>query len=204
MPASEDPNREIRTMILVMLPYPPLPVMAARVEADSGVLQDDAVTTSHTFIARILDEALARNDFVTNSERKGRQTRVFQEFLHVMAVEGFACDMERLYLILCRFSLEHIGTFFPPGHPLDIRFQPFAYTTKGDKTHAKVAEYLAAQSIFYEDQPPVTREQYLCYDFPEMLKAARDRLGHVMTDDERGRLDAAQEGQTDSDDDPSP
>ena len=200
MPPSEDPNREIRTMILVMLPYPPLPVMAARVEADSGVLQEDAVTTSHTFVAKILDEALARNDFEMNRERKGRQTRVFQEFLHVMATEGFSCDMERLYLIFCRFTLQHIGTFFPPNHTLDIRFQPFSYTTKGDKTHAKVAEYLAAQSIFYEDKPPITREQYLCYEFPEMLKVVRDRLGHVMTDDERARLDTLV-AQADSDDD---
>jgi hypothetical protein len=200
MPASEDPNREIRTMILAILPYPPLPVMVTRVDADSGVLADDAVTTSHTFVAKILDEALARNDFAINSARKGRQMRVFQEFLHVMASEGFACDMERLYIIFCRFTLEHIGTFFPPGHPLDMRFQPFSYTTKGDRVHAKVAEYLAAQSIFYEDNPPITREQYLCYEYPEMLKVVRDRLGHVMTTDERARLDA-QAARDDSDDD---
>jgi hypothetical protein len=184
---------EIRTMILATLPYPPLPVMATRVESDSCVLMDEGVTTSHTFVAKVLDEALARRDLKTNLERRARQTRVFQEFLHVMATEGFACDMERLYIIFCRFSLEHIGTFFPPGHPLDIRFQPLAYTTKGDKVHAKVAEFLAAQSIFYEDKPPVSRQHYLGFDFPEMLRVMRDRLGHVMTNDERGRLEAQEE-----------
>lgn len=188
--SSDDPNREIRTMILLSLPYPPMPVMATRVEQDDGRLQDDEVTTSHTLIAQGLHEATARNDRAYNKERKKRQQQVFQDFLHCMATEGFACNVEQLYAIYCRFSLDHIATYFPPGHPIDIRFQPLSYVAMRDKCHTKMAEYMAAQSLFYEDSPPTTREQYLRQDFATMLLACRDRLGHVMTDEERARLDS--------------
>lgn len=188
-----DSNREIRTMILLTLPYPPLPVLATRVELDDGRLHGDEVTTSHSFVAKGLDEALARKDKAYNRERKKRQQKVFQEFLHVMAGEGFACDVERLYLIYCRFTLGHIATYFPVGHPLDIRFQPLSYVVRNDRSHAKMAEYMAGQSLFYEDSPPVPREAYLQLSFPDMLRACRDRLGHTMTAEERARLDAEQE-----------
>lgn len=183
----EDPNREMRTMILLALPYPPLPVLATRFEVDDGRLLDDAVTTtSHTFIARALDEAMARNDQAENSARKLRQQACFRSLLRTMAAEGFACSSERLYLIYCSHTIDHIATYFPVGYPLDIRFQPFGYTVKGDATHAKLAEYMAGQSIFFEDPSPISREQYLHYEPHEMLLALRDRLGRVMTEEEAG------------------
>jgi hypothetical protein len=187
----QDPNREMRTMVLLALPYPPLPVLATRFESDDGRLLEDAVTTSHTFIARGLDEAMARNDQGENCARKIRQQECFREMLHTMATDGFTCPPERLYLIYCRHTLQHIATYFPVGYPLDVRFQPFGYSTRGDASHAKLAEYMAGQSIFFEDAPPVTREQYLRLEPHELLAALRDRLGHAMTDEERERAGCA-------------
>lgn len=73
------------------------------------------------------------------------------------------------------------------------RFHPLYYAVKGDSAHAKMAEYMAGQSLFFEDPSPITREQYLHYEFSEMLLAARDRIGHVMTDEERARLKSLEE-----------
>jgi hypothetical protein len=56
-----------------------------------------------------------------------------------------------------------------------------------------MAEYMAGQSVFFEDPFPITREQYLHFEFSEMLLAARDRIGHVMTDEERDRLKSLEE-----------
>lgn len=171
-------------MVLLALPYPPMPVLATRFELDDGRLLDDAVTTSHTLIARALDEAMARNNPAENSSRMLRQQACFRSLLHTMAGGGFACPPDQLYLIYCRYTLEHISTYFPVGYPLDIRFQPFGYTVKGDATHAKLAEYMAGQSIFFEDPHPISREQYLHYEPHQMLSALRDRLGRVMTEEE--------------------
>ena len=192
MMGEEDSDREIRAMILLTLPYPPLPILATRIELDDGRLHDDCVTTtSHTLIATALSQSAWRNDSDANAERMVRQKRVFQEFLHAMAAEGFATsDPERLYLIYCRFTLDHIATYLPQGHPVDIRFQPYSYITRGDASHRKLAEYMAAQSLFFEDPVPVSREQYaLSYDLPDMLFALRARLGHVMSEEERARLE---------------
>lgn len=187
----EDPNREIRTMVLLSLPYPPLPVSAARVDADDARLQDDASTslTSHTLLAKALDEAMLRDRPAENDERKLRQLEVFRRFLHVMGSEGFfLTDPEPLYRIYCQFTLEHIATYFPPGHPVDIRFQPLASITRGDPFHSKMAEFMASQSVLYEDPIQIRRYQYIQQDFAQMLFALRDRLGHVLTEEERAQL----------------
>jgi hypothetical protein len=184
---SDDPNREMRTMVLLSQAYPPLPLMVTRTE--DGRLLDEEVTTTHSLIAQGLDDCMARNDPVFNEQRRKRQKAIFQEFLRVMAADGFTGTDEVLYRIYCKFSLDQIATYFPPGHPVDARFQPLSYVVRHDKCHTKLAEYMAAQSILFEDKPPVPREIYLGMEFPAMLRACRDRLGHLMTPEERARLD---------------
>lgn len=185
---------EIRSMILLSLPYPPLPVMAARIEADDGRILNtgpDAVTTTHTLIAKGMTECLSRDDPAANAERRQRQTRVLQTFLYAMATEGFfTTDPDRLYAIYCRFSMDHIATYLPPGHPVDFRIPPLSYLTRGDRLHTRLADYMAAQSILFEDQPPISRAQYLLREPRDLLFDLRARLGHVMTLEERARAEA--------------
>lgn len=194
MTGEEDSDREIRTMILLTLPYPPLPLLAARIEPDDGRLHDDGVTTSHTLLAKALYDCTWRNDPAANAERRGSQQRVLHEFLRVMAEEGFATtDPDRLYRIYCAFTIKHLSTYLPPGHAMEVRFQPLSYIVRGDATHRKLAEYMAAQSIFYEDAVPITREQYLRRKPSELLFELRARLGHVMTPEERERAARVEE-----------
>jgi hypothetical protein len=49
---------------------------------------------------------------------------------------------------------------------------------------------MASQSVYCEDDPPVSRQQYAERDYHDLLAVARDRLGHVMTEEERARLEA--------------
>lgn len=179
-------------MVLLTLPYPPLPVLVTRIEDDDGrLISDDGVITTHTLLAKALTESMVRDDPSLNEERRERQKHVFQCFLHAMAVEGFATtDPERLYTLYCRFSIEHISTYLPPGHPVDFRIPPLSYITSRDKVHTKLAEYMAAQSLFFEDQPPIPREQFLQREPAQLLFDLRERLGHVMTQEERGRAEA--------------
>jgi hypothetical protein len=188
----DEPTRaEIRAMVLLTLPFPPLPVSVTRVELDDERLHDDGETTSHTIIARGLDEAMARNRPEENKARRARQIDVFRRFLHAMAADGFSCTDGRLHEIYCMASLNHISTYFPPGHPIDIRFVPLPSICKGDKAHSKMAEYMASQSVYYEDAARIRRDQYVQQDFATMLRACRDRLGHIMTEDERTNVDRA-------------
>ena len=184
-------SSEIRAMVLLTLPYPPLPILVTSIEDDDGRLGcDDTVTSTHTLIAKGLTESMARDDPSFNEERLQRQKRVFQEFLHAMAVEGFSTtDPDVLYGIYCRASMAHVCTYLPPNHPADFRIPPLSYITKGDRTHSRLAEYLASQSIFFEDQPPIPRKQYLEREPRDLFFDLRARLGHVMTEEERTRAD---------------
>ena len=72
-----DSLREMRTMILISLPYPPLPMVVGKVEGDTKILTgEDATTTSHTLIARCLDAAVERSDAADNARRKKAQQEV--------------------------------------------------------------------------------------------------------------------------------
>jgi hypothetical protein len=191
----EDPFREMRTMILLSLPYPPLPVVASRVEPDECKTDQNIVTTTHTFIARCLDAAAARNDKEANTARRKRQTEVFQRYLHALASRGFFEQPQGLYELYCEFSRQQIQTYFPEGHPLDLSFMPLSSICRGDPAHVKMAEYMAGQSILFNDEPLVTREDYLQREFSELILMHRHRMGHAMTPEERARLDK-QEGKS--------
>jgi len=184
-----DSLREIRTMILLALPYPPLPVSVAHVEADEcRVDGEESVTTSHTLIGQCLNGAVARADERGNRGRQARQRAALQRFLHSMATAGFFGTAQDVFGIYCGATLEHVASFFPEGHPLDLRFRPMDSVCRGDATHRKMAEYLAGQSVLFQDQPPVGRDQYLLLSYPEQLLLARSRLGHAMTPEEQAAL----------------
>lgn len=185
---AEDPNRELRAMILVSTPYPPLPVLVARFEIDDHRLLDNQMVTSHCLLGKAFDEAILRNRHEENANRRMRQIDVLQRFLHAMGTDGFFGGPERVYHIYCQFTLEHLATYFPPGHPLDLRFQPLSTITKGDSCHSKMAEYMASQTVFHEDPEPKYRHHFINQDYSEMLLACRDRLGRALTEEEKALL----------------
>ena len=186
----DDPLRETRCMVLLTLPFPPLPVSVARLEhEDSTVVNDaEALATTHTLLALCLNQAVAQNDPRRNEERRGRQIKVLQAFLHDMAETGFDLDEEALYQFYCKHSLLHMATYFPEGAPPEVRFKPYHLISTGDPAYSKMVEYMAAQAIIFQDAQPKTREHYEGQSFVELLRQARERLGHVMTDEERERV----------------
>ena len=127
-------------MVLLALPFPPLPCVVGRVEGMEltgeeqvknhwvvlvaqcglGVLSHDnlckQVVTTHTLYAKCLEEARLRGDTESHARRRGRQVDVFQRFLHAMATRGFEAEGEALYAVYCEFSRAHLGTYFdnPP------------------------------------------------------------------------------------------
>ena len=194
--AQQDPLREMRTMILASLPYPPLPVTAQRLDED-GRVGDEAVITTHDVVARWLNECAVLDDQAENQRRKERQVELFRRFLHGMAVTGFDMPPRNLYLLYTSFCREHIATYDPAGNVPDLRFKPYDYVCRGDKVHAKLCEYMAAQAILFNDpEPRKTAEDYARLDLGQILLACRDRIGHIMTDEEKVLADRveAEEG----------
>ena len=101
-----------------------------------------------------------------------------------MGTTGFDMDPPELYTLYCDYTRLHILTFFP-GTPPPISFYPYNHVSKGDATHNKACKFMAAQSVLFEDKPPKNKAYYARRSFGTLLAIARDRLGHVMTDEER-------------------
>jgi hypothetical protein len=199
--ASVDSVRELRTMILVSLPYPPLPVMVERVEEGERVVSGTTMATSHDIIAMCLDRALnqivsrhvqddelKRRRLVclcvfglgalipaTRTLHRERERDALQRFLHALATRGFhETDPEKLYDIYCEFTRAHIFAYFEPGQPLPpVCFMPYSHVANGDSVHAKMCEYLAGQSELFRENPIVKREDLAQFDFGQLLFKCR-------------------------------
>lgn len=166
--------REMRAMMLGALPYPPLPVEVGKVE--DMQITGSTVTTTHTLIAQCVQVSMQKNDQAENERRQKRQKLVLQEFLRRLAEIGFLQDGHDLYRLYCEFSYKHIGTYFPEGFPLDLRFLPLEYIAVGDATHQKMVEHFNAQSVLFKEE---TIEDVQNLPAILILRKLRDKLGHA-------------------------
>ena len=176
-------------MVLLSLPYPPLPVYVRSADPLELSAQGElAETTTHTLMARCLNAEAERNDPERNARRKRRQTEVFQKFIQDMGVRGFDLEAPELFELYCEHSKNHLHTYFEDGElRMDVSFARLEDAPKGSKTHAKMCEYMAAQSILFQDTPPKARAFYERKGYASLLLMARDRIGHKMTEEEHAR-----------------
>lgn len=184
-----DSLREIRTMVLLSLPYPPLPVYVRSADPLELSAQGELTeTTTHTLLARCLNAEAERNDPERNARRKKRQTEVFQAFIQDMALRGFYMEAPELFELYCEHSKHYLHTYFEDGElRMDVSFARLEDAPKGSKTHAKMCEYMAAQSVLFQDTPPKTRAFYERKGYGSLLLMVRDRIGHKMTEEEHAR-----------------
>ena len=171
-PREYDSTQEIRAMILAALPYPPLPVLLPRLDG-SG---EEALQTSHDLISMLLRHSCARRSESENKERQRRQQAILVGFMRDLGSE--ACDAPPgLYRTYCEYTLRHIATYLPPGAPPPaLRFLPLDHPCKGDATHKAMCGYMAAQARLLELPDGECAENWLRYEYFDMLLFARSRL----------------------------
>ena len=184
-----DSLREIRTMVVLSLPYPPLPVhVESRDPLEISASGEARMTTSHTLIARCLNEAAERNDKAANGRRERAQMFAFQKFMHALGAGGFDMDAPALFGLYRQYTREHIETYFEGPKP-EIVFGEFDSVKIGNGVHAKMCEWMAAQSILLRENPVRDRKHYERKSYGSLLLMARDRLGH-MEDSPQAEADA--------------
>lgn len=184
-----DSLRETRTMVLLSLPFPPLPVYVRAVDPLELSAQGEMTeTTTHTLLARCMDAEAERGDQERNARRRQRQTKAFQQFVQDLALRGFDMEAPELFEFYCEHSKNYLHTYFEEGElRMDVMFARLEDVTKGSKPHTKMCEYCAAQSILFKDEPPKTRAHYERKGYGSLLLMTRDRLGHKMTEEEHAR-----------------
>ena len=174
-----DDLREMRTMVVMSLPYPPLPVrVESRDPLELSAPGEDRTTTTHTLISRCLNEAVERNDAAANGRREKAQMFVFQKFMHALGCGGFDMKARALFELYCRSAREHIETYFEGPKP-PIEFAELDSIKIGDGVHRKMCEWMAAQSILFQEKPARDRKYYEKKSYGSLLLMARARLGHM-------------------------
>ena len=167
-------------MILLSLPFPPLPIRVEKTDSlELSARGEDRDTTSHTLIAKVLNDAAERNDQGANARRNKRQMEVFQRFLHALGGGGFDADAKGLFTLYCDYTRLHIHTYFENAPPPPIFFGRCEDVARGSPVHLKMCEYMAGQSILFGDKPPVARREYERKGYGSLLLMARARLGRM-------------------------
>ena len=175
-----DSVAEMRTMILLSLPFPPLPIRVEKTDSlEISARGEDRDTTSHTLIAKVLNDAAERNDQGANARRNKRQMEVFQRFLHALGGGGFDADAKGLFTLYCDYTRLHIHTYFENAPPPPVFFGRCEDVARGSPVHLKMCEYMAGQSILFGDKPPVARREYERKSYGSLLLMARARLGRM-------------------------
>lgn len=121
-----DSSREIRSMIMVAFPCPPI-------EMSDG-------QNSHDLISFLIDAVSRRNDNRQNANRKLEQERLTLDFL-----DDFpnCSTIEEIENCMSRFTRDYMLTYFPIMH--EIRFNSIIYTNNAVKQ--QLCSWIAAQYI---------------------------------------------------------
>lgn len=147
-----DSIREMRAMVLVALPFPPLPVEVGKVAGDGLVVEGVTVTTTHDLLAQCMNACALRDDVKVNKERRERQVGVLRGFLADLCERGVGLDGSDLYDLYCQHSYRHLCTYFKEDDRPEVRFLPYSYIAKGDKCHKKLLEHFVAQGVLFQEK----------------------------------------------------
>lgn len=161
-------------MILAALPYPPLPILLSRLEES----HEDVLQTSHDLLSMLLRESCAKRTASENQARQRQQQVVLAHFMRELCTEA-AASPQALYDLYCKYTMRHIAAYLPPGAPQpSIRFLPLGHPCKGDRTHKAMCDYMAAQARILQLPDGTCAENWLRYEYFDMLQFARNRLVH--------------------------
>ena len=143
---ASDRFRELRSMILLELCCPPLPMLAIRQETGSQTL-----TNTHDLMSVLMIAAFRRQDGIENSRRKAMQhaiNRVYRDGLE--RCKTFA----QAYTLMTAFMTEYLATYLLPGSgytKADIRILPAEYISQ--TLQALIRSYCTALRTIADLEP---------------------------------------------------
>jgi hypothetical protein len=171
-----DETAEMRAMILVALPFPPMPVYASKLEADSSqVAQDRVIISSHDVLSNLLLSAM-HGRMNSHTERRERQRMVLKSFLKVLLTQEnpSVADLHQLY---CTATRLHIGTFFAKDKAPPIEFVPLSNAApRGCVVHQQMCDYMAGQARLLEESGRLCAQDWHDLEYPYMLHLCARRL----------------------------
>jgi hypothetical protein len=147
-----DSSAEMRAIMMLMFPCPPVPVVASRVTSD----WDYAQMSSHDSLAFCVDVMGRRLNWADNEARKRTQMRLTDEFLAWVKAWAWQMDPEKKpttvsdddYHTVCEFNHAYMSSYFPQKKNMDIRFNPIDEADA--RMLSRMREWLAAREVVQE------------------------------------------------------
>lgn len=128
-----DSSREIRSMILVAFPCPPLPMEGS-----------DRFVNSHDMLAYLIDVAARRNNPAENAQRQEKQHALTHEYFRSL---GDCVSEQDTWNAMTFFMRQYMMTYHILMH--ESRFLPFDALTP--PLRKQVCSWLASQHILQGD-----------------------------------------------------
>ena len=155
-----DSSAEIRSMMMVMHPCPPLPICGG--EIDGEIDGEPQQTSSHDALSFCVDLSARRNDVAWNNERAVIHQAWIDMYMrrlmeHHTAGLAFPGHEEVTYAIMSDFTRIYIQSYFPRSN-MDIRFAPLDSAT--NPMRALVCQWLAARQIVDEERADAREEDH--------------------------------------------
>lgn len=159
---SDDAMREVRSMVLLTSPCPPLPLLA-NLETFDRDMEDrvvtDAVSNSHDLIAHLMNRAIHvqvnTRDFHEQRVLKQRAAeKTLFESIDQMTDDG-SMDVEKVYSAFQRYTRDYVASFLSPQANHDLRFMPLSEVCLSDPILLSARSFVKAQDTLYGRHPSI-------------------------------------------------
>ena len=167
--ARADVNREIRSMLLSVLPCPPLPQIA-----NNSSNSCQRVFSSHDFLATAIDRMLIQPDVVRDKNRSTQQLILCKNLAMTMQSLLTKTDKEEkadaVYDLFTCFARNYVKLYLDKESAkfLDIRFMPIDYVCKGNSVHMLACFHLRAYRIM-KGIEPTSKSQFEHLSYSDVL-----------------------------------
>ena len=163
---------EMRAIMALLLPCPPIPVMAL-MEGLGQMVQ----SSSHDIYGILMDVAARRNDEADNRQREQDQTTHANQLLanmrtifHKNAAKGDAIDYEavgaELYYEMNVYTVAYMKSYMPRANRISIACPPM--DSISDAVRARVREWLAGREIVQGKNPNATAADHGWKSMPRL------------------------------------
>ena len=143
-----DSSAEMRSMMMVMHPCPPLPIVGAVINGRPHHAD------SHDSLAFCIDIVARRGDERENRSREEAQTAWVGAYVQTLRALG---PRQNVYDVMCDFTRLYIQSYFPRAN-MDIRFAPIEDIHP--RMQQRVCEWLAARQIVDLDKEDARAEDH--------------------------------------------
>lgn len=177
----QDGNREIRSMVMVSFPIPPLPLIVCKEMEDelSFVHSDHTVASSHDLVAHLMNVTCVVASSSANAQRMKRQEEIMNCFFDNVDShkEEVNHSEEWCYKAAAEFTRLYAASYMQKLVPVDMRFVAASDIDRNHKVFHRMIEFQKAQDILYgpidsgEKLEEMTFGQLVQHSFRRILAA---------------------------------